>query len=213
MYRGASLRHVRRDRSAGDLSPMGERERLRRKQVKKGITLAAIAIAAVLLTVGFAAAAGGPRLSTFGSGDVFVNGAKFATFNDAGEYGGVYRNHTSNVLLSDSRIDLEFVNDRAVGGGAPRFSIPIDENNDKRVEAYAFIDVNSCGGASLVSTESATCGVYYKDQAAPYANWSAFAAAHPTWRLARKDGTDTTMPFVVADVQGDYLVHGIVLSY
>ena len=75
--------------------------------MKKGIIQAAVAIAAALLTVGFAAAAGSPRLLTFGTGDVFVNGAKFATFNDANEYGGVYRNHTSNALLTDSRIDLE----------------------------------------------------------------------------------------------------------
>jgi hypothetical protein len=178
--------------------------------VKKGIILGAVAIAAALLTVGFASAASSAKLSTFGSGDVFVNGNKFATFNDSGEYGGVYRNRTSNDLLTDSRIDLEFDNDRAVGGGAPRFSIPIDENNDKQVEAYAFIDVNGCG-SSLVSTRSATCTVNYKSEVQP--NWAAFAAAHPTWRLARKDTGENTMPFVIADVQGDYLVHGIVLNY
>jgi hypothetical protein len=176
----------------------------------KGFILAAVVMAAALLTVGFASAAGSPNLSTFGNGDVFVNSDKFATFNDANEYGGVYRNHTSNSLLSDSRIDLEFVNDRAVGGGAPRFSIPIDENNDKQVDAYAFIDVNGCG-SSTVSTKSATCTVNYKAETQP--NWAAFAAAHPTWRLARKDGKDNAMPFIVADVQGDYLVHGIVLDY
>jgi hypothetical protein len=172
--------------------------------MKKGIILAAVAIAAALLTVGFAAAAGSPRLLTFGTRDVFVNGAKFATFNDANEYGGVYRNHTSNALLTDSRIDLEFVNDRAVGGGAPRFSIPIDENNDKQVDAYAFIDVNGCG-SSTVSTESATCQVSYSSATTPpetQPNWAAFAAAHPTWRLARKEGKDNAVPFIIADVQG-----------
>lgn len=176
--------------------------------MKKGIIIAAIA--AGLLAAGLASAASSPRLLTFGTGDVFVNGAKGATFNDSGEYGGFYRNHTSNTLLTDPRIDLEFVNDRAVGGGAPRFSIPIDENADKQVDAYAFIDVNNCG-SSTVSTKSATCQVFYKSEVQP--NWAAFAAAHPAWRLARKDGKDNAIPFVIADVQGDYLVHGIVLSY
>jgi hypothetical protein len=186
--------------------------------MKKGITLAAIAIAAALLTVGFAAAASAPRLSTFGTGDVFVNGDKYATFNDAGEYGGVYRSKSKRTALED--VHLSFVNDRAVGGGAPRFSIPIDENGDKVTDAYAFMDVNGCG-SSTVSTESATCTVNYKSEV--HANWAAFVAAHPTWTLATKVQVDTKpnghpvydsdMPFVIADVQGDYLVHAIVLDY
>lgn len=173
--------------------------------MKKAIIMAAIA--AALLTVGFASAAGSSNLRAFGTGDVFVNGAKGATFNDSGEYGGFYRSHTSNELLTSTKIDLELVNDRAIGGGAPRFSIPIDESNDKVVEAYAFIDVNSCG-SSTVSTESATCQVYYGTEPNPYANWAAFASAHATWRLARKEqvGTkpngkpdyDGTMPFIIA---------------
>ena len=38
----------------------------------------------------------------------------------------------------------------------------------------------------LVSTTSATCGVYLNyGGAAPAANWDAFAAAHPTYRVAK----------------------------
>ena len=180
----------------------------------------AIAALAALIAVGVAIGGGSPKLSMFGTGDVFVNGDKGATFNDASEYGGFYRNRTANTLLTDSKIDLEFVNDRAVGGGAPRFSIPVDENSDNVVDAYAFIDVNGCGSAT-VSTKAPGCTVNYKSEVQP--NWNTFAAAHPTWRLARKEqvGTkpngnpeyDSTMPFIIADVQGDYLVHGIVLAY
>jgi hypothetical protein len=187
--------------------------------MKKGITLAAIAIAAALLTVGFASAAGTPHLSTFGTGDVFVNGDKFATFNDTGEYGGAYVNKTSNDPLS--KVHVRFINDRAVGGGAPRFSIPIDENKDTITDAYAFIDVNNCG-SSTVSSDDSNCQVFL-NTGGSYANWAALVAANPTWRLAKKDPNGTrpngkplyssTMPFIVADVEGDYLVHGIVLNY
>lgn len=185
--------------------------------MRKAIIMAAIA--AALLTVGFASAAGSPGLSTFGTADVFVNGDKFATFDDAGEYGGAYRRKSSNDPLS--QVHVEFVNDRAVGGGAPRFSIPIDEDKDSVTDAYAFIDVNNCG-SSTVSTDNPSCQVFL-NTGGSYANWAALVAANPTWRLARKDLVgvkpngkpeyDETMPFIVADVQGDYLVHGIVLGY
>jgi hypothetical protein len=194
--------------------------------MKKGITLAALAIAAALLTVGFASAAGTPHLSTFGTGDVFVNGDKAAMFVDAGEYGGVYRNKTSNKTLGS--VTLSFVNDRAAGGGAPRFSIPIDENGDKIADThngasiYAFVSADRCS-TSAVSTSQADCIVDMNDGTGPYANWAAFVAANPTWRVATKEqvGVKTngkpdyeeTMPFIVADAQGDYLVHDVVLSY
>lgn len=178
--------------------------------MKKYRWLAGLAVVAALVFTGIAATSSGPNFKLFGTGDVFVNGHKFATFNDAGEYGGVYRDRTNTPKLRNDVIDLEFVNDRAVGGGAPRFSIPIDENNDRKVEAYAFMDVNGCG-SSTVSTKSSTCQVFYKSDV--YPNWDAFGDAHPDWRLARKDSGEATMPFIIADVEGDYLVHGIVLNY
>lgn len=166
----------------------------------------AAALAALVLTVS-ASAGGTPKLSTFGTGDVFVNGAKGATFNDSGEYGGWYRAKPSRDPLS--KVHVSFVNQRAVGGGAPRFSIPIDENNDHNADAYAFLDVNGCG-SSTVSTDSANCTVYYKSET--QTNWAAFVAAHPTWKLASRDGGKTE-PFVIADVPGDYLVTDIALNY
>lgn len=168
--------------------------------------LAALAVALVAAVT--ASAGSPPKLLTFGTGDAFVNGDKAATFNDAGEYGGAYRSKSAATKLS--AVHLSFVNDRAVGGGAPRFSIPIDENNDKIVDAYAFMDVNGCG-SSTVSTESSTCQVFYKAEV--HSNWAAFVAAHPTWKLAKKDSGEKTQPFIIADVEGDYLMHGIVLAY
>jgi len=193
--------------------------------MKRMILVGALTVAALLFGVS-AASSSGLNLKTFGTGDVFVNGSKGATFNDDGEYGGFYRTKTSNRLLTDPKIDLSFHNLRAVGGGAPRFSIPIDEDNDGVTEAYAFIDVNGCGvphPMNMTSTENTACQVFYSGDGGTYTNWDAFAAAHPTWRLAKKEVVGTkpngkpqygdTMPFIIADVTGDYLVEDIVLSY
>ena len=173
------------------------------------IVLAALA-AALVLTVS-ASAGGGPKLSTFGTGHSFVNGDECAVFNSAGTYGGCYRKHTSNALLSKVHVSFTSLADN--GGGAPRFSIPIDRNGDKLTDVYAFLDVNGCGNA-FVSTDQSNCVVNMNDGSGPYANWAALAAAHPTWRVARKDDPhNATEPFIIADVQGDYLVTDVSLSY
>lgn len=98
-------------------------------------------------------------------------------------------------------------------GGSPRLSIAIDENGDGVIgdtEAYAFIAINRCndGDPELVTAEAfvgtvdgdddATCLIDHKG--VEYANWNAFASAHPTWRVARKDAAgNDTFTFIVQD--------------
>jgi len=169
-------------------------------------------VAALLMVAVPASSAPVEKLRAFGTGDVTLVGDDGATIvNDAGEYGGVYvpGKAQSGELLAD--VTYSFTNAGGdVAGGAPRLSIPIDDpSTGPTLDAYAFIDVANCGGltggTTLVSTESVTCPVFYGD--ASYANWAAFAAAEPTFRIAR--GRDA---FVIADQPGSYAVSNVVLT-
>ncbi|HMJ40234.1 MAG TPA: hypothetical protein VK606_11845, partial [Verrucomicrobiae bacterium] len=75
---------------------------------------------------------------------------------------------------------------------------------------YAFIDAANCGGSSNVSTTVSTteagCKVFF-DTISGYDNWGAFAAAHPTYRIAQGH-----FPFIIADEPGHYAVSSIVLT-
>ena len=77
------------------------------------------------------------------------------------------------------------------GGGSPRWSIPINTNQNGTVEGYAFLDAHGCGDAGTVTTTSSACAVNF--QGVDYANWDAFAAANPTYRIGH------AVPFVITD--------------
>lgn len=164
-----------------------------------------MAAAAALVALGaFSVNAGNTQLRSFGTGDVTINGNSATIVNDGGEYGGVYLNSKSwSAKLASVR--MSFVSAGEVGGGAPRFSIPIDTGGNAAVDGYAFIDVNSCG-SNTVSTTSSNCMVYFHTEPAPYDNWAAFAAAHSDWRVA-----PGYIPFIIADVEGNYVVNNIQL--
>jgi hypothetical protein len=166
--------------------------------------LAIVAAALALTAFGaFSTSAANTQLRQFGTGDVTISGSSATIANHAGEYGGVYLNSKSwSGKLAD--VQMSFVSAGDNGGGAPRFSIPIDNDGNAAVDGYAFIDVNSCGGNATVSTTSSNCMVYFHTEPAPYANWAAFAAAHPTWRIA-----PGAIPFIIADVAGNYSVRNI----
>ena len=119
--------------------------------------------------------------------------------NGANEYGGVYlpRRGTKPIAA----VHFSFVSTGDVGGGAPRFSIPIDTDHNRTVEGYAFLDVNNCGSV-FVSTDSATCKVYFLNEV--FNNWDAFVAAHPKYRIP-----PGAIPFVIADVPGSYSVRSV----
>jgi hypothetical protein len=182
-----------------------------RKMLARGAVTAAIVSAGMVAAAGTAVAAPSDKLQTFGTGDVTVSqDGTVNIVNDAGEYGGVYVKSKSNSGKSLSQADFSFTNNGGdVAGGAPRFSIPIDtDNNGKTDNGYAFIDVAGCGGATgdntVVSTDNANCQVNFNGVS--YANWDAFAAANPTYRI-----DPGSIPFVIADVQGSYSVTDISL--
>ena len=124
--------------------------------------------------------------------------------------GGVYITAKPNSGKAIGSVSFSFVSSGAVAGGAPRFSIPIDtDGKAATVEFYAFLDAAGCGGNSggttTVSTDSSTCAVNAGPES--FANWAAFAAAHPTYRIA-----PGWHPFIVADgTAGIYVVSDIVL--
>ena len=169
--------------------------------MKLASLLAALLLALLVVTPTMAK---NTQLRTFGTGDVVVTGDSATITNDPGEYGGVYLNSKSWSGKLDG-VSMSFVSTGDVGGGAPRFSIPIDNGGNAAVDGYAFIDVNSCG-STTVSTSSSNCMVYFHTEPLPYANWAAFAAAHPEWRVA-----PGYIPFIIADdpAGGDYSVTNI----
>jgi hypothetical protein len=101
-----------------------------------------------------------------------------------------------------------------VAGGAPRFSLPINDGAFNPDTDYAFIDAAGCGAvngdnpnndATLVSTQNPACHVNF--HGTDYANWATFASANPTYKMALG-----YVPFIIADgTAGTYVVTDIVL--
>jgi hypothetical protein len=176
--------------------------------MKRFIGVLGIAALAIVVTAS-AAFAGKATLQTFGPGDVTLTGPDSARIvNDVNEYGGVYLKSKSNSgKLAD--VDFSFTSTGDVTGGAPRFSLPIDDPaTPAKGDGYAFMDAANCGGVSdsviEVGTDIATCPVFYGN--GNWANWDAFVAANPTLRI-----TPGAIPFIIADIPGDYEVSDIVL--
>jgi len=80
-----------------------------------------------------------------------------------------------------------------VGGGVPRWSIPIDTNGDGKTDGYAFVDAQNCGSTGTVDN---SCPVFPASTigGGSFANWAAFAAANPTWKIAN------ALPFMITDI-------------
>jgi hypothetical protein len=164
-----------------------------------GLVLAAV----VAIAFDSVAASASPnKLLTFGTGAVTVTSADSATIvNGAGEYGGVYINSRSHSAKPLNAVHLSFDSTGDSTGGAPRFSIPIDDGTT--VLKYAFIGVLNCGYATgTVSTDLSNCMVNFNG--VDYANWDAFATANPSFRIAPGQ-----IPFIIADEPGNYAVSNI----
>lgn len=182
--------------------------------MKRALTAVAAAALMLNLVAGAAMAAPNVKYRTFGSADVEVSPTGLVTIVSNGqdptwggpEYGGVYLNSRANSGKVIGDVQFSFTSSGDVAGGAPRFSIPVNTDGvSNSVAFYAFLDVNGCGGNPLVSTTSATCTVYAGSET--FDNWAAFAAAHPTYRIA-----SGSIPFIIADGSlGTFRVSDIVL--
>jgi hypothetical protein len=167
----------------------------------KLVSVVALFSVLMLALTSFASGASPNSMKTFGTGDVTITGSKSATIvNAPGEYGGVYVGSKSLNGKALAKVSFEFTSEGGVGGGAPRFSIPINDGAFDPNTDYAFLDVNNCGD-ELVSSAQANCKVFFGSQV--FDNWAAFATANPTYKIA------DAIPFIIADVDGSYAVTGI----
>jgi hypothetical protein len=129
-----------------------------------------------------------------------------------GSYAGVYiqNSNLGGKLLADVN-KLAFTYDgTGATGGSPRLSIPIDNNNDSKADAYAFIDTNGCNDGdankgTLDAINDVSCTVSYNNT--QYTNWAAFIAGDATVRIA-KDG----VTFVIVDEPGTFNISNVQLG-
>lgn len=170
-----------------------------------------LAIVASLMIAGVTVAAPAAKsLKTFGNGDVVATANSATIVNGSGEYGGVYLQSKSQSGKLLANVTFMFTNRGDVAGGAPRFSLPI--NDGTADVGYAFLDAAGCGAPfgpgtgddTLVSTQNPACHVNFKS--VDYANWTTFASSNPTFKTA-----SGYIPFIIADAAGSYNVTDIVL--
>jgi len=158
---------------------------------------------ALAIAIAGTSTAANTKYRTFGSGSVSVNGDSARINNDPGEYGGVYLRSRSLSSKPLRAVHISFLSTGATGGGAPRFSIPLNTGHEESTPPYAFLDVNNCG-SDLVSTGSPTCKVFLNFSDEWFDNWHDLVMTHPSWRI--KAGG---IPFIIADQPGDYRVTNI----
>ena len=170
----------------------------------------------LLASVAIAAPAKAQRLNCFSGGgatctiDATNNTAVLEVIG--GGYAGVYVNGKSYSNKLVGSVDFSFTYWGDVSGGSPRLSIPIDDGTSPT--AYAFIDAAGCGYVSddplvnaehVVSTTLTYCTVTFKG--VTYANWDAFAATNPTFRIS-----SGTLAFVIADQPGHVVIYSMETS-
>lgn len=123
--------------------------------------------------------------------------------NPAGEYAGVYFAKgplDGKTLGQVANLSFSYSGSPA-GAGAPRFSVPIDFDGNGTWDLFAFVSAYYCSdGAGRVDVvNDATCTIYVGAES--FSNWAAFAAAHPTWRIAKDAVT-----FIIADEPGQWAI-------
>lgn len=144
---------------------------------------------------------------------VSAGGATVTLDTSSGGYAGAYYTNSKNAGAPLSSVDYSFryncdpTDDATtcVGGGSPRWSIPIDTNGDLKTDGYAFLDAAGCGSTGGVSTMDPACQVTF---GSTVANWDAFAAANPTYRVTN------ALPFVITDTSepGTTLISAIAVT-
>jgi len=177
--------------------------------------------ASTVMAAAPSAAPGHNKIQCFDGGDATctlnskgAKGSATLVVNAGGAAGVYYLGYNDSVygaLLGDvTRLSFQYTGD-APTAGAPRFSIPIDEDNDGLTEAFAFVPAISCnnGNGKVDVIGDSTCLVYYApDGVAGWANWAAFAAAHPTWEVALTDN----YLFAIADEPGTWTLSNVTIG-
>lgn len=139
--------------------------------------------------------------------------------NPYNNYAGVYipSNLGGRALADVNKLSFSYDGSGAAGG-SPRISLPIDIDNDGTIDDinsdgyadYAFVDTMGCndGDANLGTLDAindATCTIWYNNVS--YANWAAFVAANPAYRIA----SDATT-FIIVDAPGTFDITNVQLG-
>ncbi len=150
---------------------------------------------------GQSAAPGKNPLTCFGEPTACTSSGKVATLNTNNGGAGVYL-PGFNSSFYGVRTALVTKLSNTVSGDAlgidPRWSIPIDTDNDGYTNFFAFVSFADCNnGAGLVDViNDATCTIY-RDSVA-YPNWSTMVTANPNDYIALNDN----YAFIIADLSG-----------
>lgn len=145
-----------------------------------------------------------------------LDGAEINTFVQGpnGSYAGVFQPQNfikGRLLTGVVNLNFSYAGGPHVGG-APRLSIPIDENNNGTWEHFAFMDAPGCNdGDEFVGRVEGradnTCLVNYNG--VDYANWTAFknAPTHAGWRIATN-----AITFIIIDQPAHYVIWRIQIN-
>ena len=202
------------------------------------LSVFALVLSATLLGSSGSAAAANPLLCFDGTTDgggfhgtctLIANGAILNTFDGDTDpnnsYAGVFYAQSSlpgqPLAAATTKVSFDYAADTGTtaSGGSPRISIGIDEDGNGTRESYAFVDTLGCNNGSpnngTLSFSDPTCTVSYFGPAAPaggesWVNWTAFATAHPTWKISMNSTGD--VPFVIVDQPGRWTVTNVHLG-
>jgi hypothetical protein len=121
----------------------------------------------------------------------------FPPDSSSGCYAGVYRAFepiTGEPIGSVASLQFTYTGGPLIGG-SPRFSVPIDTNNDGITDFYLFADAPLCDPTHTGTVDpihNPLCQIF--DQVDGVTTWAFVVANHPTWKVSAGDLT-----FVIAD--------------
>ncbi len=125
-----------------------------------------------------------------------------------GEYAGVYIQNgfaVGTLVSSITKWGFSYAG-TAVGGGAPRITVGIDEDGDgSGIDGYAAAQALFCnendGKVDVIN--DATCMIEYNG--GTYENWAAFKVAFPAATVAYQS-------FIIADAPGEWTISNVQLG-
>lgn len=180
----------------------------------KKLVLLVTLVTLVAATAALAAPGGKLKCFSGAPATCSVSGDTVTLDTHTGGYAGAYITNTRNAGAALAGVSYSFqytcdpLDDTlsCVGGGSPRWSIPIDSNGDNKTDGYAFLDAAGCGSNGTVSTTSSSCHVNFAS--VDYANWATFAAVNPSYRISN------ALPFVITDTTepGTTLIFAIAVT-
>jgi hypothetical protein len=162
------------------------------------------------------------KIQCFTSGDATCtlnsNGAKGSatlTVNSVPADASVFYLHWNGSIygaLLSSITQLGFTYTGTAVAGSPRFSIPIDTNNDGLTDFWAYASAFYCndgsGHVDVINDDTCTIFVSYNPLIS-YPNWAAFVAAQPA--NATVALTDNYL-FAIADDVGSWTLNNVVIG-